>query len=51
MIFAPGRTVVVNVSRTVIGAMRRAYANVVVVLITAPPDNPRSTSGDAGAAQ
>ncbi|GLR89175.1 phosphonate metabolism protein/1,5-bisphosphokinase (PRPP-forming) PhnN [Bradyrhizobium iriomotense] len=33
-----GRTVVVNVSRTVIGAMRQAYGNVVVVAITAPPD-------------
>ncbi|MCK1757631.1 phosphonate metabolism protein/1,5-bisphosphokinase (PRPP-forming) PhnN [Bradyrhizobium sp. 137] len=33
-----GRTVVVNVSRTVIGALRQAYANVVVVAITAPPD-------------
>jgi ribose 1,5-bisphosphokinase len=33
-----GRTVVANVSRTVIGAMRRAYAEVVVVSITAPPD-------------
>ena len=33
-----GRTVVVNVSRTVITALRRAYANVVVVAITAPPD-------------
>jgi ribose 1,5-bisphosphokinase len=33
-----GRTVVANVSRTVIGAMRRAYTNVVVVSITAPPD-------------
>jgi len=32
-----GRTVVANVSRTVIGAMRRAYADVVVVSITAPP--------------
>jgi ribose 1,5-bisphosphokinase len=32
------RTVVANVSRTVIGAMRRAYANVVVVSITAPPN-------------
>ncbi len=30
------RTVVANVSRTVIEAMRRAYANAVVVLITAP---------------
>jgi ribose 1,5-bisphosphokinase len=33
-----GRTVVANVSRTVIGAMRRAYADVLVVSITAPPD-------------
>lgn len=33
-----GSTVVVNVSRTVIGALRQAYANVVVVAITAPPD-------------
>ncbi|OAF11588.1 phosphonate metabolism protein/1,5-bisphosphokinase (PRPP-forming) PhnN [Bradyrhizobium neotropicale] len=33
-----GRTVVVNVSRTVIGALRGTYANVVVVAITAPPD-------------
>ncbi|MGL3105152.1 phosphonate metabolism protein/1,5-bisphosphokinase (PRPP-forming) PhnN [Bradyrhizobium sp. BR 1432] len=33
-----GRTVVVNVSRTVIGALRQTYANVVVVAITAPPD-------------
>ncbi|WP_441238746.1 phosphonate metabolism protein/1,5-bisphosphokinase (PRPP-forming) PhnN [Bradyrhizobium sp. 930_D9_N1_4] len=33
-----GRTVVANVSRTVIGALRQAYANVVVVAITAPPD-------------
>ncbi|OAF07821.1 phosphonate metabolism protein/1,5-bisphosphokinase (PRPP-forming) PhnN [Bradyrhizobium centrolobii] len=33
-----GRTVVVNVSRMVIGALRGAYANVVVVAITAPPD-------------
>jgi ribose 1,5-bisphosphokinase len=32
-----GRTVVANVSRTVIGATRRAYADVVVVSITAPP--------------
>jgi len=31
-----GRTVVANVSRTVVGAMRRAYADVLVVLITAP---------------
>ena len=33
-----GRAVVINVSRTVIGAIRRAYADVVVVSITAPPD-------------
>ena len=33
-----GRTVIANVSRTVIAAMRRAYADVVVVSITAPPD-------------
>jgi ribose 1,5-bisphosphokinase len=32
-----GRTVVFNASRTVIEAARRAYANLVVVLITAPP--------------
>ena len=33
-----GRTVVANVSRTVIGALRKVYANVAVVAITAPPD-------------
>jgi ribose 1,5-bisphosphokinase len=33
-----GRAVVANVSRTVIGALRQDYANVVVVAITAPPD-------------
>jgi ribose 1,5-bisphosphokinase len=33
-----GRAVVANVSRTVIGALRLAYGNVVVVAITAPPD-------------
>ena len=33
-----GRTVVANVSRTVVEAMRRAYADVTVVSITAPPD-------------
>jgi len=33
-----GRTVVANVSRTVISALRHAYANVVVVAITAPAD-------------
>jgi ribose 1,5-bisphosphokinase len=32
------RTVVVNVSRTVLSEMRRAYADVLVVLVTAPPD-------------
>jgi ribose 1,5-bisphosphokinase len=35
--FRAGRTVVANVSRTVIDTLRRAYAGVVVVLITAPP--------------
>jgi len=33
-----GRSVVVNVSRTVIETARRAYANVVVIAITAPPE-------------
>jgi ribose 1,5-bisphosphokinase len=33
-----GRTVVANVSRTVVEAMRRAYAQVTVVSITAPSD-------------
>lgn len=33
-----GRTVIANVSRTVVAALRHAYANVVVVLITAPTD-------------
>ena len=33
-----GRTVVANVSRTVVEAMRDAYADVVVVSITAPPE-------------
>ena len=33
-----GRSVVVNVSRTVIEAARRAYANVLVIAITAPPE-------------
>ena len=33
-----GRTVVANVSRAIISAARRAYSNVMVVLITAPPD-------------
>jgi ribose 1,5-bisphosphokinase len=34
---AAGRTVVVNVSRTVVDALRAAYAHVTVVLVTAPP--------------
>jgi ribose 1,5-bisphosphokinase len=33
-----GRTVVVNVSRTVVGETRRGYADVAVVSITAPSD-------------
>jgi ribose 1,5-bisphosphokinase len=33
-----GRIVVANVSRTVVEAMRRAYADVTVVSITAPPE-------------
>jgi ribose 1,5-bisphosphokinase len=33
-----GRTVIVNVSRTVIPAMRAAYAHVVVISITAPTE-------------
>ncbi len=33
-----GRAVVANVSRTVVATMRRAYADVVVVSITAPPE-------------
>ncbi|MHC2336382.1 phosphonate metabolism protein/1,5-bisphosphokinase (PRPP-forming) PhnN [Bradyrhizobium sp. USDA 4454] len=33
-----GRTVIANVSRTVIAAARRNYANATVVSITAPPD-------------
>jgi ribose 1,5-bisphosphokinase len=33
-----GRTVVANVSRTVVAAMRSGYADVVVVSITAPPN-------------
>ena len=32
-----GRTVVCNVSRTIIGYARRRYASVVTVLVTAPP--------------
>ncbi|NEV01717.1 phosphonate metabolism protein/1,5-bisphosphokinase (PRPP-forming) PhnN [Bradyrhizobium uaiense] len=33
-----GRAVIANVSRTVIAAARRNYANAIVVSITAPPD-------------
>jgi ribose 1,5-bisphosphokinase len=33
-----GHTVVANVSRTVVAAVRRAYASVLVVSITAPPN-------------
>jgi ribose 1,5-bisphosphokinase len=33
-----GRTVVANVSRTVVETMRRVYADVVVVSVTAPPE-------------
>jgi ribose 1,5-bisphosphokinase len=33
-----GRTVVANLSRTVVDAIRRGYADVTVVLITAPPE-------------
>ena len=33
-----GRTVVANVSRTVIGALRRGYLDVMVIAITAPPE-------------
>ncbi len=32
-----GRTVIANASRTVMGTTRRAYANVMVVSVTAPP--------------
>jgi ribose 1,5-bisphosphokinase len=33
-----GRTVVVNVSRMVVDTLRRAYADVVVIAVTAPPE-------------
>jgi ribose 1,5-bisphosphokinase len=33
-----GRTVIANVSRTVISALRRAYLDVMVIAITAPPE-------------
>ena len=52
-----GRSVVVNASRTVIDAARRAYANVLVIAITAPPEvlaerlKMRSRSSDGNAEQ
>jgi ribose 1,5-bisphosphokinase len=52
-----GRSVVVNVSRTVIEAARRAYANVAVIAITAPPEvlaeriQMRSRSSDGNSEQ
>jgi ribose 1,5-bisphosphokinase len=52
-----GRAVVANVSRTVIDGARRAYANVIVVAITAPPEvlaerlKMRSRSSDGGVDQ
>lgn len=33
-----GKTVIANVSRSVVAAMRRIYADVIVVLVTAPPN-------------
>lgn len=53
---ASGRTVVVNVSRTVIDALREAYADVIVVSITAPLEilaarlakRERASDGEAG---
>jgi ribose 1,5-bisphosphokinase len=33
-----GRVVVANVSRTIVAAMRRVYADVVVIAVTAPPE-------------
>jgi ribose 1,5-bisphosphokinase len=53
---AAGRTVVCNVSRTIIGAARARYSLVTVVLITAPPDilaqrlaaRSRSSDGEIG---
>ncbi|CAN5177825.1 phosphonate metabolism protein/1,5-bisphosphokinase (PRPP-forming) PhnN [soil metagenome] len=54
---AAGRTVVANVSRTVIDVLRGAYREVVVVLVTAPADllaerlaaRTRSSDGASGA--
>jgi len=51
-----GRTVVCNVSRTVVAAVRERYANVVTVLVTAPREvlgsrlASRERAGDAGIA-
>ena len=42
-----GHTVVANVSRTIIAAMRRAYADVMVISITAPPNVLAERLGDA----
>ena len=39
---------VANVSRTVVEAMRRTYADVVVVSVTAPPEVLARTPGRAG---
>jgi ribose 1,5-bisphosphokinase len=52
-----GRTVIANVSRTVIAAARRNYANAIVVSVTAPPDvlaarlAARGRASDGGLAQ
>jgi ribose 1,5-bisphosphokinase len=45
-----GRTVVCNVSRSVVGAVRERYANVVTVLVTAPREvlEPRLTARARG---
>jgi ribose 1,5-bisphosphokinase len=52
-----GRTVVCNVSRTVVKAFRERYANVVTVLVTAPQEvlqvrlEARERANDAGVAE
>ena len=54
---AAGRTVVVNVSRTLVDVLRRAYAEVLVVAVMAPPEvlaerlAMRARSSDGGLAQ
>ena len=54
---AAGRTVVVNISRTLVDVLRRAYAEVVVVAVMAPPEvlaerlAMRARSSDGGLAQ